>query len=762
MKFTIRIFLLFSAINFCFSEFYPIEPLNVVKSFERSSAAFWNGESYDSNQKRLQELAIVSASNGVLISDSIGGNPVLAYIVMDDVLYGVVGTFGRACKKVSGGSNWEYTNATQNFSFLSKTSKGTIIGVNNEAKKLYRSIDKGDTFIETTPTGENALSATVFFDSKWSLAEGENGTLLLAEYGPSQLYGGRYIFRSVDDGQTWVRCYDGALIAPSDGNRLYHWHTVGYHSVTKRWIACCGDNIERRAIVYSDDDGLTWGVLAGPTTLHSQPIKLLDYGDSTKLLYGDDGVYTLGLLDVMTGEIQSLYIGVDRHASAFYVFDLAKVGSVYYAPTSTTNSLYKTTTILVSDDIVNWTPYHQFVPADNVMQPRFVGVFGGKIQVRTLGESSSTKRLSISPARIAKNTGTVVSPVATNLLNANDSSMEGGIENWIGKNATIISRSTNEALHGNYSCKVIVPPNVAGTAIYCNCNLSLTAGKKYFGMFAVKGDAALLIPRIYYRSSDGSVQGYRSTEVYYDVGKNWKYIYTEPFTILEGEESYYRFYLSAITGSPGATFYIDCAGIFEMPFKPWYIGGMTQSADVLKEDVSVGKVWSDVFAIHTLVPSLYYDGADKQVIKTWSKDNNKIELSYVPSAGTFRLCRTVDGVELPESLSEAQAWNQNGCIKFCLRVSGNECNLTIQNGRIAEVLSDEGMPALLDTTINGVYGDFAMIVQERWQLDDTYPVWLYDNDMQSALNLMTPDAMKLMRDTGGKVGLFDGSGLFKP
>jgi hypothetical protein len=71
------------------------------------------------------------------------------------------------------------------------------------------------------------------------------------------------------------------------------------------------------------------------------------------------------------------------------------------------------------------------------------------------------------------------------------------------------------------------------------------------------------------------------------------------------------------------------------------------------------------------------------------------------------------------------------------------------------------MPALLDT-INGVYGDFAMIVQERWQLDDTYPVWLYDNDIQSALNLMTPAAMKLMRDTGGKVGLFDGSGLFKP
>jgi photosystem II stability/assembly factor-like uncharacterized protein len=129
--------------------------------------------------------------------------------------------------------------------------------------------------------------------------------------------GPKDIFRSTDNGATWTTAHTEAM----DG--ITHFHAVTKQEAVGRWIAIAGDGAKAK-VLYSDDDGLTWGTLIdSPSPL--QPCDLLDYGDPTKLLAGSDesfGVYTF---DVVTKKLEVKFDQVDMRSTRGYFWRLAQI-----------------------------------------------------------------------------------------------------------------------------------------------------------------------------------------------------------------------------------------------------------------------------------------------------------------------------------------------------------------------------------------------------------------------------------------------------
>lgn len=711
-------------------------------SYHRGSVAFLGGQQYDPNMQRQVNGLIVSASDGELVTGGgVDGKNVQVWCVLDGFLYGTEGNVGagRLCKS-SDGIHWIRTNATNSFSLLFRTPGGALLGWNVTTKKLYRSADGGGSFTEVTPQADNAFSPTAVLSARWSLASNPNGTMLLCEYGPSSLLGGRYIFRSTDDGVTWVRCFDGTAITSNSANQLYHWHTVCYHQKAGRWIAACGDTMNRRAIVYSDDDGLTWSILRAPTTLHDQPIALIDYGDSTKLLAGTDGVFSLATLDVVTGEIVHKFTGVQHTANSYYFFDLQKILGLYYAFHASTLSSVNTISIFVSPDMETWVPYHRFDVGETINAAYCAGYLNGKIHCRTISDATLiNKHLRISPAKLMSAQGILHSPASTNLLSASDSSLETDMGGWSKPAAWQASRSNGSALHGSFSYQVNIPPGSSTNAIMMNTDLPLQEGKTYIGMAAVRGDECFVDFKFYKSTSP---TGYKGGSRYYGIDSEWQMIYTAPYTIPTGEGDFYRLHITVTPGSLSRTVYVDCVGVFEVPFVPWQLGGTPQVADALSQTITIDNEFTDIFAVQTLWVSEYYRAPSPLVIKTWAlDDDNKIDVLFDPSDSKFKLRRIVNGTAEITAESVPQYWHGNACLKFLLRVSASECNLTIQNGRTTEVLRNDGMPLLLNAEISSIYGSFPMVVWEGWKYQNLYSGWLSDSDVSDVMKLVIPDSI---------------------
>ena len=217
------------------------------------------------------------------------------------MLYGTQGpgATGLVYKSVDGGQTWIQASSNTLTRELMETPEGNLLGWNPNDRTLNRSEDGWETTTDVTPQGEDSTSPFGQFFSRWNVAVG-NGVMMLSEYGPPGALGGRYILRSLDDGVTWSRCFDAAEITDIEDSQISHWHTVGYHAGTNRWIACSGDGYARAVMVYSDDDGDTWSVFDTQGDLWIQPVRLFDYGDPLYFLAPEDGFASLVKLNAQT------------------------------------------------------------------------------------------------------------------------------------------------------------------------------------------------------------------------------------------------------------------------------------------------------------------------------------------------------------------------------------------------------------------------------------------------------------------------------
>lgn len=715
---------------------FIIEQKQPVRVFGRNSIAFLDGGQVAANTARVKSGLLVNTSDGELITNGgEGGKNVRPFCTLKGWLYGVEEATGpgRLCRS-SDGVTWSKTGLSTTLvsHIFQPTPQGSLLLWRQDTRKLFRSPDDGATLTEIVPD-RGAFNSTVDFNPAWNFATNDS-IMMLAEYGGINPLNGRYIYRSVDDGVSWQTALDADTLTGDADRKITHWHTIGYHAATNRWIAASGDGQKRRWILFSADAGATWQSLIPNEMIFSQPVVFLDYGDPQWLLTGGDDSISVGKLNVLTGERMSVFNDVSRKPLHTYFFDLRKIDGLFYAFHATTNATVFDHGIFVSEDGENWTAAHRFAAAEQVTQCYFAGVIGGKIHCNTIRSDNIFKHFKMSPARLIAAGGVLISPANTNLMSETNSTFpSGGVGSWVNGGSYItLSSSTDNPYHGAHCLRGVSLAGSPGASMICPNAFTLEVGKTYVISLMVRGDHSICGLRIAYEWSP------RGDINYHSVDSRWKQIMSVPYTVQSGEGGTYTINLMTWGGPNPINYYVDSIQVTECPAKPWQVGGTPQVQDALTETVTVGKVWTDVFAVNTLWIRPRYAADSARVIKTWAVGNNSIAISYDPADFKFKLTRTIAGSAQTAILSAAQYWHGNTALKFALRVSGAATSLTIQNGRAIETLSDGGISDLLDGEIVGTYGDFPMCVLTGWNQAELVPLWVSDDDITRVMNLQMP------------------------
>jgi len=743
-------FLLFAGLCWAAEKQVTLPAENIVEAFTRASVAYEAGLSIENNIARTRSCWIVSESDGAFVlGQGAASENVHPQCSVGSVIYGAGATTGHTYKSTDDGVNWTRTQNSTSVGYIWALPSGTLIG-SNGANAAYRSTDGGENWTQITLPGGFSASAALY---GWGLDVGK-GTVLLAEYrGVASAFASKYVWRSTDDGATWtvaLNLKDLYEEDPPTGLEPYHIHTVAYHSATGRWIVSLGDNWLHRRILVSADDGIAWSELCGLGKLPGQPVCFYDYGHPTKLLGGDDAVLGVFRLDVVSGEYEILYDNTDSRAQGKYVFAIGKAGGVYYAMLSSTNGDRDQRALLASADGQSWVPYHNFDEdfTASIRPPVYVG---GKVHWSVFYEAegvASYRQFSVSPARFVKAKGTLVTPGSTNLLNENNSSVETSIGNWLEvANDWDMARVDTDAYHGSYSVKAYGFADTDKTNKWNRIAqvVSLEAGRTYIASVMAKGGPATINLQFYDSSTP------RGTAVLHCISPHaWRRFYSYPLTVPEGGYSTTIYLYTEVYGDP-VDIYFDAAEIYEAPYSAWMLGGAAQAAEALTQTVTVGKVWTDVFAISLPIFYEYYKSATPLVIKTWALDSdNKVVLAYDSAESKFNLTRTIGGsAEETVKSSEPIFWQGDSSCIFTLRISATETQLTYVLAGAKETLTDGGMAALTEDEIVGTYGTFPMIVLNEWKIAGVYPVWLPDADLGDVLKLKASNSLQPPLTGGG-------------
>lgn len=286
-------------------------------------------------------------------------------------VYGGGSSFGSVYRLAkTTGANWE-TAAVGQVTKLWPLEGSRLIGTINDTSKnfvLKVSSDNGTTWtasaVPPVKTSDNA-----YFMTLWAVAHKPTSAggpvTLMCEYGlkPNE---GQRIHKSTDFGRTWTT---SLVLNPAEfpaSSINIHFHTIGYHKATNRWLAVVGDG-QNRCFFYSDDDGTTW------TKTHravdgsgEQPVVLLDYGHPTEFLAASDRgnmVHTIDAAALPNAVFRPLItthnvpwsgpgivFAMKRYNDIFYAFecDVPGNGGVRY------NKIY------VSKDAEKWAVAYQF------------------------------------------------------------------------------------------------------------------------------------------------------------------------------------------------------------------------------------------------------------------------------------------------------------------------------------------------------------------------------------------------------------------
>ena len=728
---------------------FNLEMEEAAETFSRNSIAFLDGVQFAENAKRTCTVAVPSVSDGEILSATgDGGESILAQAIAGNYIYG----FGLTTYKLyrsSDGITWSRSGLwdTAINGPLHATSQGTLLWVDNDRKRLYRSTNGGASFSQVNTWTQSSTGIVL----KWGFCE-HDGVLMMCEYGPSSVLGGRYLQKSTDDGATWSIAYD----LNTRTQKPYHFHTVAYHRATGKWIAAFGDTIGLRNIIVSSDNGSSWTDLYIQGNLHTQPVCFYDDGDKETILFGDDGAFTVGRLNLSTGYIETIHNDTLRDANAYYAFALTKIGGIYYAGSADTSLSGSERTVLwVSSDLVNWSVYHRFDSSAVSDFHHILGSFAGKIWA--IVHASGPRTFTISPAKVSTASGILLEPAATNLRNTVDlSSFEtSSTLNAASLNITV-SHTTEESMHGNYSAKVTGIDGDSGTKNVCIRNLTLgnaSEDKDYIFTIYLKSSGNLFCFAALRNNSGELLTPHLPS--YVSIDRNWKRLTVGPIRIAAGTPQIYYFYISFIQGTKAATLYADCFQITELPCTQWQVGGIAKSADILEETITLPKTWTNSFAIQTTEQSRYY--AKDLLIKRWEYDSsNYLDLLWNAGDSVFELQRTIAGSAQTPVQSTLQNWYPKAVIKFVLRLSSSETSLSIQNGRAVETITDDGIEALVDNEITAVYGDYPMVCITGWARNEYIPFWISDDEVESIMNLSTPTYARI---SAVKQSLLGGRGL---
>jgi len=692
-------------------------------SFTRSTTAYLGKTLYDINAPRIEKMYIPSATDGQFrTSEGGAGVTVWPQGVYDEIMYGV-GSNGYLYSSEDG-YTWTAINTSPTINGLHVMANGGLIAVKNSAgssTKIYKaSVATGELVFDGNEIDFGATTKATVLD--WSITSNDN-TVLICEYAkvPADVNGGRYIFRSADSGATWDTVVDANDYVAGGVN---HWHVVGYHSGSSRFVAFSGDGNTNRLALYSDDDGVTWQQIPNTVTgnFYAQPVALYDDGDPNIMYFADDGYYTSGWINIVTGEY-------GRHGNIFsdlssvktYAWTICKVDDIWYSGGYDDSGSNRYPCIRVSPDGENWTVYHQFAEADNTNGMfHFAGVIpdsNGNDKLHFKAMSSSFQHFVISPAEITEANGIVVMPETSNLfLSIANSTIDTGTSpyNWSTASSLTVARETSTATDiylGAGALKVTGGDSNPANLDFTSPIVDATNGQTFIGRARLKANTPVDVDITWARRTGASTwTKVSSTTQTARLDKEFRSFETLPFTISSADWNGVRMYFTIKQGSTAAQIFLDNPMIVLAPHRLWVnndvASPVTAAADRLSYSYNTLSSCSDSFYVKPLSSSANYAGSGNRYIKTWYKDSdNYISLYYSPTDGKFKLQRTIAGDIKTAAESAVAVWQPQNIFKITFTSSSESAAAEIVIGGKTFTVTDSSIGAINNTTITGIVGE---------------------------------------------------------
>lgn len=367
-----------------------------------------------------------------------GTYPICPRCLHNGILYGTPYNAGepqaQLYKSTDGGETWsEADDGSLDFGSINSMKAAGKLLASVGTAVYWGAVDgNGDvtwTRCEDGLSGDFSLDtgANMVFD--WGFLETAAGSIIIGEYGDPT--SGPHIYRSTDDGANF------AEVLEISGAR--HIHVIRQHKATGRLIASVGDTgDDATQLIYSDDDGATWGDYTTAMQGSLQPTAILDYDHDERMLFGSDtkwnGVYdgdvshaTPPLANAELDFQSCLMFRDNSNASAGSAscWGLQRfAGDIYATSRDEDASITDPCQIAVSPDGVHWGIYIEITALTGQGYPtsvsQILGIANGRVHALCVWKNAggtaiaATRHISFKPAKAVMTHGLLIEPTGTN------------------------------------------------------------------------------------------------------------------------------------------------------------------------------------------------------------------------------------------------------------------------------------------------------------------------------------------------------------
>lgn len=663
----------------------------VQYTFERPGAAYWGTPQamleYGENEPFTRNVLECSISDGQYSSDP---RRVIPHCRNSRYLFGR--GLGNHIYRSTDGVDWASLGAMPCL-FMFSLDDDTILRMWRDLTThvgIQRSVDDGVTWSPALwgGTGEEFRALTPGANIlPWGLHQADNGTIVMVEYALPD--GPQWIYRSVDQGATWSIVHDVGEGA------IRHFHRVSKHETLGRWIAVtCHSSNEQHIILASDDDGLSWFVYMDPNERYTKPTWLIDYNHPTRLLFGSDTMWQVGLLDVSDGpdalDVRSVITNWDHRTSRNLCFHMFEHDGLYYACNyDHTHTLDRNAVISVSADLEHWAVYHRF--SQNEMGAfASGGEIGGRLHLNVTSGSSGDWHLALNPARVALHEGLVVLPAATNRFDTFELSSAESLDGWLNHSSAVAGQrgllevSSELAMHGESSIHYV--RDDGGYMNILSPPIPFEPGEKLSARAWVRGLGGKA--NVFWSVNGVNWGEWIKMPMWPD---EWREVLAQPLVVPPHAQEVRLKFIMDSTGDRSCEVFIDCLQVEAAPGSAWHVGGETRAPVCLTSTLSVQGEWTNVFSIEPGRMSTYLAGWGPLTVRSYHLDElRSLHLRFLPEESVFAL--TLVGFHpLPQTLTTSpQHFQRHARLRFAVGHGGDTVMLALANGGPVEVATWSG------------------------------------------------------------------------
>jgi hypothetical protein len=674
-------------------------------TYSRGGTAYMDGAPYAPDVPRIRTMPVASRGDLALmnslvyLSDAAAATSLTADCTVGDALIVRNSATGHVYGYTGDGVLPRLTSVAPGVMNVLATNTGTLVGFCPSIRGFKRSTDGGRTWSVSAMIGGDANGFTSNTSTlPYSCIEAA-GCLWAGEYSLTAPYPamiGRYVWRSRDDGITWQPVLDGAVVQPDPALQWSHIHGIAFHGETGRLVVAAGDGVQRAQVWYTGNPSAvtpTWVKMRpGWGEERAQPMAMLDFGDPTRLLFGDDENRGLGYLDVVTGTVTNAMPVTDGRFPHNLYWDVVRVDDVYYALSADSSSAGRMQAVLASADGIDWVVYCR-LPADYNVVRWFGGRIGGRLHLYCSAPDSSYQWLSLPPARLENREAVLLEPGVTNLIAGSAGHFDDDSHGWTCAGHVVSRDLTDGCGPGRATACLKVTasssPTPGTTAMTVLSPLigGLTDVTQYGGSVWMRTTAGSMLVIMQMKDEAGST----GPQCQYFVDTTWREYRTLPLPPGTQGSGRVRIQMTAYP-TPGATeLRIDNAQLAALPItQVQYVP--PRSDDSWEYAKSVGDGWTNTFTIAPEVLAWQLQPGGRLLVRRWQSDaGNYIDLVYTIATQTFDLSVIVDGVEAGAATSPPVNWPPASRLRFSVCVSQNRATL---------MLSDGGRPSSASLTVD--------------------------------------------------------------